>query len=349
MWALRILLLLYACAAANVACAASFNCAKAVTPQEKAICASPELSEADDRMAAQYREILRMAPPDAAAEIRKDQRTWIGRMPSDCPAGDSVMLSTCLLVDEQDRTKSLQHMIAKIGGITFLWRSLSFTVPDDPETAQMMQESRHSTVGSLEASWPQAVSEAPEWVAWNRGVETAARKVAGANSGGGTTWDKNWAQDMDINVSVGLEVVTDRLVTATISNEWYGHGAAHPNSDSVEFNWLLNAQRELKPEDVFRTGSGWDRVLQQICDRDLHKKLDSDDGSYDSYMQPGLMQKTLHDIVVNPRNWKIDKDGVTIPYQVYAVASRVGTPEPTQISWDQLRPYLNPEFTIPAN
>ena len=72
MWALRILLLLYACAAANVACAASFNCAKAVTPQEKAICASPELSEADDRMAAQYREILRWPRP---MRLRKFART----------------------------------------------------------------------------------------------------------------------------------------------------------------------------------------------------------------------------------------------------------------------------------
>jgi len=103
--------------------AASFDCSKAKTPQEKAICASPELSAADDRMAAQYREILRTASPEAATEIREDQLAWLRRMPADCPAEDHVRLSACLLANEQNRTKMLEHMVANTGGITFIWRS----------------------------------------------------------------------------------------------------------------------------------------------------------------------------------------------------------------------------------
>jgi hypothetical protein len=148
---------------------------------------------------------------------------------------------------------------------------------------------------------------------------------------------------------VGLGIVTNSLVTATITNDWYGHGAAHPNTTSIEFNWLRKAQRELKPLDVFESGSGWDAVLQQICDRDLHKKLDNEDGSYDRFWQPGQMQKTLHDIVIDPENWAIDKDGMKVIYQVYAVAGRPGTPEPTEIPWSQLKPYLNLNFAIPTN
>jgi uncharacterized protein YecT (DUF1311 family) len=352
MWARRTLLCLFAFALADDARAASLNCAKAQTEQEKAICASPELSAEDDHMAAQYRETLRVASPDAATVIRESQRRWAARMPRDCPAGDSAMLTTCLLADERNRADALKHMTANLGGVVFFWRSVSFTVPDSPDTEGLMQAQGQPSVGSLDASWPEAMSKAPEWIAWNRAIEMAARDVAGANSGGGSAWDKDWAQDMDIDVNVGLEIVTDRLVTATVTNNWYGHGAAHPNTTSIEFNWLFKAQRELKPLDVFRFGSGWDAVLQQICDRDLHKKLDGADGyggSYDSFMQPGLIQKTLHDIVMNPENWRVDKDGVAIIYQTYAVASRVATPEPTEIPWSELKPYLNLNFAIPAN
>ena len=43
--------------------AASFDCTKAKTAQEKAICGTPALSAADDQMAAAYRAWLAAAPP----------------------------------------------------------------------------------------------------------------------------------------------------------------------------------------------------------------------------------------------------------------------------------------------
>jgi len=42
--------------------AASFDCAKATTPQEKAICASPKLSAADDQITAAYKAALAQTP-----------------------------------------------------------------------------------------------------------------------------------------------------------------------------------------------------------------------------------------------------------------------------------------------
>src|ERR1700694_1328293 len=89
-----IVLLLTGVAAAN---AASFNCAQAVTPQERAICASPELSAADDRMAGAYRDLLAAAPAGMRPELRDGQREWLRELAEKCRDGEpSSDLSSCL-------------------------------------------------------------------------------------------------------------------------------------------------------------------------------------------------------------------------------------------------------------
>jgi len=210
---------------------------------------------------------------------------------------------------------------------------VSFAVPDDSDSPKQMQEDGLVAVGKLDASWPQAMSKAAEWIAWNSAIETATRNLAGPGFQASSTWQKDWARNNDIDVTVTLVVVTDRLVTTPLSNEWYGHGAAYPNVGSIQFNWLLKAERELKPMDVFSSGSGWDIVLDQTCDRDLQ----IGDAT-------GHMQKVLHDIVINPENWQIDKDGIKVIYQTQVFAGHASPPEPTEISWSELKPYLNPNF-----
>jgi uncharacterized protein YecT (DUF1311 family) len=89
--------------------AASFNCAKAKTPQEKAICASPEASAVDDQMAAAYKAALAATSPEVQAEIRHDQLDWIRNMTAECGAGDAK-LADCLIIYEGDRTTWLQRI-----------------------------------------------------------------------------------------------------------------------------------------------------------------------------------------------------------------------------------------------
>lgn len=67
--------------------ATSFDCAKAKTKTEKLICGDPELSKADDAMAAVYRKALGVASqlaPDDVKQLRADQRAWLTARVSDC-------------------------------------------------------------------------------------------------------------------------------------------------------------------------------------------------------------------------------------------------------------------------
>ena len=167
---------------------------------------------------------------------------------------------------------------------------------------------------------------------------------SGPPARGKIVWAANPGMKVDLTVSLG--VVSAQLVTAPITNDWDGHGA-HPNVNFIQFNWMLKEKREMKPEDFFRPGSGWDRFLQKRCDQFLHKQLDYDGNSYEEFEQPGEMAKTLHRIATEPRSWQLDAKGLTIPFEPYAVACHACTPPPMTIPWAELKPYIQPGFLIP--
>src|ERR1700756_5148121 len=83
--------------------AASFDCAKARTPQEKAICASPKLGRVDEQMAAAYKQALDATPTQMRDQVRGDQREWIDLLPQYCPDPDNSSryetLAECLFVE----------------------------------------------------------------------------------------------------------------------------------------------------------------------------------------------------------------------------------------------------------
>jgi uncharacterized protein len=118
--------------ATGFAHAASFDCAKAKTPQGKAICASPSLSAADEQMAAAYRAVLAAAPSEMKDEVRTDQRNWLHFIALRCNAANSTssaVLSSCLQVYYDWWTKQLRQMVYSKAGITFVQRSITLYAP----------------------------------------------------------------------------------------------------------------------------------------------------------------------------------------------------------------------------
>jgi len=329
--------------------AASFNCAKAATPQEKAICASPELGAADTRMAAAYRKLLAAAPAEIKPEIRDGQRAWLEGMDGECQdGGQPTQLTRCLHEYLDARTKALRHMVLHAAGITFVWRSIALKVADDSgkEERGAVNE-RVPGFGTLNASWPHAIADTPEWTAWNNAIETAARRIASQDPAAPVDkWLPEWAADNDGDITTTIGIVGGKLITVSVDGWWWR--GAHPSESSIWLNWLITEKRELRPDDVFVTDSGWDGTIQQRCDQALHHQLDSQAGDdYQAYEPPGEMPKTLHKIVSDPRNWKLDSKGLTIVFQDYAVAPRAEHPDPVTVPWSELKPLMKPDFVIP--
>jgi len=69
-----VLLMIAAGVFASSASAEGINCAKAQTPNEKAICADPDLRALDTRVATAYSRLLKELDPESAKALKSDQR-----------------------------------------------------------------------------------------------------------------------------------------------------------------------------------------------------------------------------------------------------------------------------------
>jgi uncharacterized protein len=328
----------------TLAHAASFDCTKAKTAQEKAICSSPALSAADDQMAAAYKAWLAAAQPDWTAGIRENQIVWLRFRDASCPAAEADnSIVSCLSDIYRGRIDDLQGMVQHIGGVTFVSQAITLTVRDTSDSAPPAGVTEVTPgFGTLQATWPQASSTTAQWTAWNSAIVPAVIQAANANE---TLSAKAWKDlvqpGVDLNLTVTVERLNTQWVSATIDGLYDGHGA-HPTENSAEFYWMLGEQRALKPEDVFLPKSGWDTWIEKRLDSYLQKVLDSNGNDQRQY-KPG----DLPGIVTNPADWKLDAKGFSIFFQPYQVACYACTPNPMIIPWSELKPYLQPSFVLP--
>jgi uncharacterized protein len=336
----------------TLARAASFDCTKAKTAQEKAICGTPALSAADDQMAAAYKAWLVAAQPAWAAGIRENQLAWLRTRDADCPAGDaSDPVAACLSNIYKYRIVELQQMVQHIGGVTFVSHAITLTARDSPGDVPPGVTEITPGFGTLEAVWPQVVSTTPQWTAWNQAVEKAAIQADSAFTGDAKKPAQDWSHlvlpGVDDVVTVTVDRFDGKMISATIENDYDGHGA-HPTENSAEFYWMLGAQRALKPEDVFLPNSGWDTWMEKRLDSYLHKALDAQSGgNYQSWFPQGGAPKELQGLVTNPGDWKLEPAGFSIFFQPYQVACYACTPDPMTIPWSDLKAYLQPGFVLP--
>ncbi|MFJ6327073.1 MULTISPECIES: lysozyme inhibitor LprI family protein [unclassified Rhizobium] len=113
---LRVLVAL-GCGLFSAVCQAqSFDCAKAQTAVEKAICASPPLIAQDTSLAAAYRQATSDLSGDPAklAELKQQQRRWLSDRNKSCTDSNPAHLTKCLLTIYQARIVELNapHSLA---------------------------------------------------------------------------------------------------------------------------------------------------------------------------------------------------------------------------------------------
>jgi len=202
---------------------------------------------------------------------------------------------------------------------------------------------------SFAATWPEAISNAPQWKAWNKALLDEARRFQASQDHDDRIpdhWvhfaDATWNSD-DSEVSVELNMVSPTLVVATIRRSYtYAHPAHHER----EFNWLLKQGRELKQDNLFQLNSGWEawmkkRVSQIIKDYETTEvKADPADAEETAALAAG--------VAVESRNWQVDPKGLSLIFSEDELpyTDAVTMPEVT-LPWSDLKPYLNPAFEIP--
>lgn len=101
--------------------AASFSCDAAKAPRERMICADPELSRADEKLAIAYKAALDALSEEGRADLRTGEREWLSYTQTVCwigrkaPEGGSSR--NCLMDEYAQRQKQLDNAVVKTGGL----------------------------------------------------------------------------------------------------------------------------------------------------------------------------------------------------------------------------------------
>lgn len=308
--------------------AASFDCSKATTPFETAICESEELSLADERLAKTYATASGGLGKAALGELRASQHSWLEHAQRACTRTAEPLTSGSY--DERG-----------LGCLLDLFNSRSTVL----ETSRMIDGRRvfplaryDALVDSYEqenpdSNWPVAIhSLSFPQIDGGEGAEAFnawARELAGEMS----SLDGEGGSDESSDSTVSLELdapLTPRRLSLSADTYWYGHGAAHGNYALTHHHYLVDQERAMVAEDLF-AGEGWQQTLLEATVAALRAEHG------DNLMLGDDEVEGLLPVVTDPTRWDITDDyALLVQFQPYEVAAYAYGAPVARVPWTAL-------------
>lgn len=317
--------------------AASFDCAKAATPFETAICGDADLSKADERLAKTYATAIGGLSETALGEMRTSQREWLDYAQRACTRDAEVL--TAGAYDERG-----------ISCLVDVFASRSRVL----ETSRMMDGLRVYPVGTFgarpdpyeadnpQSNWPVAQHEmavvqidADEGFAhaFNDLVRAEGEMISGvfAGQGGPETVFEDDSSDTTNAIEID-EIAGSRRISLVVNTYWYGHGAAHGNYTISFRHYLRDEGRFMEARDLFG-GKGWQKALLTLA-------IDAAKAEHGDALWPDNLED-LMDAVIDPSRWNLsDPYGLVIQFQPYEISAYAYGAPTARVNWEDLEPYL---------
>ncbi|MGB3026675.1 DUF3298 domain-containing protein [Paradevosia shaoguanensis] len=314
--------------AAPAAQAASFDCAKASTPFEKAICSDPALSAQDEVLAVAYQTAVGGLSKAATDAMLKGQRDWLGFIGKVC--ADDMLPGQEKIADERVACLSSQYITRirslegsrMLGGLRFYLADTFWSAPD-PEGESYYKIATDTT------SAVQLDGKGAEAKGFNAMVNAELASGTKTDSSEDNEGESRTSSDHDLSLTVSH--VSDARIDVEVSTYWFGHGAAHGNYGITYLHFLRGEGRPLQASDIF-TGKKW---VTPVADLVL-KRLKDDRGE----LLWDIEQSWLEEVVADTSRWNITDNGLVIQFQPYEVASYADGAVTAEISWQQLSDYM---------
>jgi hypothetical protein len=133
-----------------------------------------------------------------------------------------------------------------------------------------------------------------------------------------------------IDVTYEVLEADPALISIKFNADWYGAGAAHPNSFSVTLNYDLTKGKVLKLADLFKPNTNYLKALADYSIKTLKAagRLDFPEGA----------EPTEN----NYRSWNITKDGLQINFDDYQVTPHAVGPQQVIVPYSVLKSLINP-------
>lgn len=320
----------------QAALGASFDCAKAATPFEHAICDNADLSAADERLARTYATAIGGLSETALDELRGDQREWLDYAQRACTRDAEPMVSGsyderglfCLndLFDSRSRVLETSRMMDGMR----VYPSAHYAALPDPYEADNPES--NWPVAQHELALVQIDGDEGYMHAFNDLVRAEGEVIAAGfgEQGGPETMQEDASSDSTNTITLD-EIAGNRLSLA-VNTYWYGHGAAHGNYTISYQHFLKEEGRWLRAEDIF-AGKGWQKKLAAL----VTAAAEAEHG--DALWPDSLGDLT--EVVTDPTRWNLsDPYGLVVQFQPYEISAYAYGAPTARVSWDALEPIL---------
>jgi uncharacterized protein YecT (DUF1311 family) len=311
------------------ASAAAFDCKKAATPSEKAICADPAALAADAAMSAAFQALLQGAPVSQRPQIAAAQARWLPTRDGDCVDSKGPGLGACL-ARESDQRRAFLAGQPEAG-------------PGAPGKIAPWFRYEKGGKGRSEVDLellkfvnPQSAAERT----FNAAVEKLTSDIVQPEK------DEPNPDSFAYDWSMRLTYASPRFISAHLTG-YTNSGGAHPNSSTANVNLDIAAGREARFDDAFAPEGAakiFARCLQSVREQKKEKMGD------DAPKSAADLASLTHDLQEATRNlsaWSFGADTATIDYDPYAVGSYAEGPYVCEIPYATLRGLAKPGFPLP--
>jgi uncharacterized protein len=237
------------------ALAASFDCAKAQSKMEKAVCADSALSGLDEKLATAYKSARAALSPDAVKALTGGQSSWLKFFSVACfvdreaKAASNADAVSCLSKAYETRIHQLSETGKAIGGFK------SYVVINNAFRA--FSES----VASMQLAYVQLDDASPAAAALNRILAVGeGQKAAVTDEDEGTS----------TVATVSLQQVSPDILQISHFSE-VDMGGVHPDEGIGYTYFSKRLNRELTLGDVFSSDE-WKGAAKRISEQELNKR-----------------------------------------------------------------------------
>jgi len=289
--------------------AVAFDCGKAATAIEKAICADPALKAADSAMADAYAALRASMGDDQRRALKGDQLDWLRRREDLCTA--PPVDGACLLRETQRRTRLLTGTpdYAERGAPKFT-----------PFFHRKVDEARQIEISMV---WPEAAGP---------GMNPLNGLIGQATSGGEV--DRDLVEGPYGN-TMGYRIgyASGRLISIVFDGYEYT-GGAHGMGYAVAVNYLPQAGRALTIDD-FLDDRG-KAALIPLCRAAIAAEKRTREVP-EELIDSSLGDEALADSIGTIAAWSFGHDGALIHYDAYALGSYAEGAYDCRVSWADLK------------
>jgi uncharacterized protein len=301
---------------------ASFDCAKASTASEKAICADPGLAAADKAMGDAFTTLFKKLPAAQQSALKADQVSWVTNRDGGCFQMTGDTLTQCLLTATNQRTLFLSGV--GDNGPSNAPPLLPTYFNQAKKGAYDITIAYPQFAPPLGAKFNVAV-KAPIF-GKNAVAEYQAPPAAGAPG------NSNFYQ-----VTYDVTYLAPKLLSVTLQFAGFA-GGAHPNNWRVGLLWNPADDKPVALPDFFADPAKAVPAVAALC----KAQAENDDW--------GLFDNPDFDTVVkDAKSWAIDRNGVTVMFDPYSVTPYVAGPHDCRLSYAELKDWLKPGGALPPN